>query len=117
MDEANRFTAWKKNPGPGMLLALLGSFQGLVYSLCLDVLRHPEDAEDAAQKVFLEVLKVLPNISSPDGLRAWLYRASILTSLNLRRGEKRRIRHENAKRPITPALSEQEVRAIHERVA
>src|SRR5262249_8456509 len=76
------------------------------------------DAEDAAQKVFCELLPILPTLTSHDSLRAWLYRASLLTALNLKRSQKRRMDHERNRRPEgSSALSDSDVEAIHEHVA
>lgn len=118
MDDIERFDAWKRRPCQETLVALLQDFQEPVYALCLGVLRHPQDAEDAAQRVFVELLGIIRRLESLDGLRAWIYRAALLTALNLKRGERRRRRHEHADRPDRASpLSEADLEAIHEHVA
>jgi len=114
----DRFEAWRRQPDPETLRELLRSHQDSVYNLCWQVLRHLHDAEDAAQKVFCELLPILPTLTSHDSLRAWLYRASLLTALNLKRSQKRRMDHERNRRPEgSSALSDSDVEAIHEHVA
>lgn len=96
----------------------LAPFQSAVYRLCYEVLRHPQNAEDAAQRVFLDVLHVVPELRDENHLRAWLYRAALVTSLNLRRSEGRRRRHEGAADvPGRPPLSAEDLDAIHEEIA
>jgi RNA polymerase sigma-70 factor (ECF subfamily) len=117
-DAATLFEAWKEQPAPETLIALLRQHQDSVYNLCWQVLRHTQDAEDAAQKVFAALLPVLPTLSGDDGLRAWLYRASLLTALNLRRSQRRRMNHERQRSPSpAPPFSDSEIDAIHEQVA
>jgi RNA polymerase sigma-70 factor (ECF subfamily) len=118
MNELERFEAWKRRPGQETLVVLLQDFQEPVYALCLGVLRHPQDAEDAAQRVFVELLGIVRRLETLDGLRAWIYRAALLTALNLKRGERRRRRYEHADRPDRASpLSEDDLEAIHEHVA
>src|ERR1051326_4205248 len=105
-------------PGPETLLALLRALQDSVYTLCRQVLPRTHDAEDAAQKVFCELLQVLPTFEAADNLRAWLYRAALLTALNLKRSERRRLTRERARPSEDAALpSDADVEAIHEHVA
>lgn len=99
-------------------MALFRGHQDSVYNLCWQVLRHTHDAEDAAQKVFCELLPVLPTLPNADRFRAWLYRASLLTALNLKRSHKRRMNHERQPRPEAPStLSASDIEAIHEHLA
>jgi len=47
-------------------------FEGLVYGLCLRMLRRREDAEDAAQEVFLRTFRSLHQWDSARPLTPWL---------------------------------------------
>ena len=52
--------------------ALYRQYYTMVYRLSLLLLKHPQDAEDAAQAVFLKVLEKQPVFSDEDHTRAWL---------------------------------------------
>ncbi len=47
-------------------------FQGLVFGLCVRMLRHREDAEDVAQEVFLRVFRNLDRWDQQRPLKPWL---------------------------------------------
>src|SRR5689334_4523243 len=117
-DDTQVFRRWQQTPCQDTLLALLEELRTSVYPLCFRVLRHHQDAEDAAQKVLLEFLGVLRTLPSMDRMRAWIYRASILTALSLKRAQRRRMRHERTPRPEqNPAISEEDGDLIHRHVA
>jgi RNA polymerase sigma factor (sigma-70 family) len=118
METADLFQAWKLKPSEETLIALLGGLQGPLRRLCYRVLGHSQDAEDAAQKVLLELLKALPGLPDLDRVRGWLYRASILTAISLKKSRKRRRRHESAERPKSdPSLSDEDCDAVHRQIA
>src|SRR5437016_3262723 len=118
MNATTLFEDWKKARSREALVALLEGTGDSVYNLCLQVLRHSQDAEDAAQKVFLDLLDVLPRISTEDHFRGWLYRASLQTALNLRRSERRRMRHEHAAgADAVPPMPDGAMDAIHAEIA
>jgi RNA polymerase sigma factor (sigma-70 family) len=99
MDETLRipFDAWKARPSSGGLVALLEASRPLVLLLCHQVLRHPQDAEDAAQLVLLELIDKLDEIKDAAHCRHWIYRASLHVALNLKRSRSRRKEHERQK--------------------
>jgi RNA polymerase sigma factor (sigma-70 family) len=118
MDDASLFRRWQDKPCQESLLRLLEALGKSVYPLCFRVLRHRQDAEDAAQKVLLEFLGVLRTLPSMDRMRAWIYRTSILTALSLKRAQWRRARHERTQRPQQDSsISEEEGDLIHRHVA
>ena len=51
---------------------LYRQYYTMVYRLSLLLLKHPQDAEDAVQAVFLKVLEKQPVFSDEDHTRAWL---------------------------------------------
>jgi len=118
MEDASLFRRWQDNPCQETLLRLLEALGNSVYPICFRVLRHHQDAEDAAQKVLLEFLGVLRTLPSMDRMRAWIYRTSILTALSLKRAQRRRARHERAHRTQQDrSISEEEGDLIHRHVA
>ncbi|HVR86880.1 MAG TPA: sigma-70 family RNA polymerase sigma factor [Planctomycetota bacterium] len=84
------FDAYRARPGEDTLVALLRSQQDTVYNLCYQVLRHPQNAQDSAQQVLIQLLDVLPKISDGTHLRQWLHRAAFHVSLDLKKVQKRR---------------------------
>ena len=49
----------------------------LVYRLCLRMLRNPIEAEDAAQDVFVHVLRKMHTFRGESAFSSWLYRVTI----------------------------------------
>ncbi len=113
------FLEYKKQPGRPALARLLEHHQDAVYSLCLQVLRHPQDAEDACQEVLLEVSRQLDAVEEPMRFPGWLYRTALNTALDVRRKRGReRVREARARRPsqaVSPQPESDE--ALHERLA
>jgi RNA polymerase sigma-70 factor (ECF subfamily) len=62
--------------------------QEALFALCRSILGHAEDAEDAAQEVFLRAFRALPRFRGESAFRTWLFRIAI----NLCRKWKRRHR-------------------------
>ncbi len=54
------------------LRAFMERFQNLVFSLCLRMLRHREDAEDVAQESFVRCFRALDRWDQVRPLRPWL---------------------------------------------
>src|SRR5258708_35326189 len=113
------FLEYKKQPGRPALARLLEHHQDAVYSLCLQVLRHPQDAEDACQEVLLEVSRQLDAVEEPMRFPGWLYRTALNTALDVRRKRGReRVREARARRPsqaVSPQPESDE--ALHEGLA
>ncbi len=75
-------------------------FEGLVYGLCLRMLRRREDAEDAAQEVFFRTFRSLHRWDSDRPLTPWLV---TIAANRCRTALDRR-----SKLPFTAALPDQE---------
>lgn len=114
------FEAYRTEPGEETLLGLLRGTQDFVYNVCYQVLHHPQDAEDASQRVFLRALEVLPRVSDGTHLRSLLVRISFQVALNLSDARAARARHERSKAAMTPPTTDvdpEEVRALHGAIA
>jgi RNA polymerase sigma-70 factor, ECF subfamily len=61
-------------------------YGGLVYRICLRMLRDPIEAEDAAQDVFVHVLRKIHTFRGESAFSSWLYR--LTTNLVLMRFRK-----------------------------
>jgi RNA polymerase sigma-70 factor (ECF subfamily) len=64
---------------------LVERYQGAVYRTALSLLRSPEEAEDVAQEVFVEVYQTIARFRSEATLSTWLYRLTTSRALKLRR--------------------------------
>lgn len=56
-----------------------------LYLLCLGVLGHPEDAEDAVQETFFRALRSLSRFRGEAGVRTWLTRIAVNVCLEWKR--------------------------------
>jgi RNA polymerase sigma-70 factor, ECF subfamily len=56
---------------------LLARHKGPLYALCLGMLSHREDAQDAVQETFLRALRALPRFRGDAAVRTWLFRIAI----------------------------------------
>src|SRR5687767_15517837 len=102
--EADPFLAYKKSPDRAGLVRLLKAYQDTVYSVCFQVLRHAQDAEDASQEALLKAVRQMDSIDDSERFSAWLYRVALHAALDLRRSRGRREAREAAKR--RPASAE-----------
>lgn len=75
---------------PETLRHLIEAHQDRVYNLCFQVLRHVQDAEDAAQRTLLKVAEGGLTIRNAAGFRSWVYRVAWTTSLDLQEEQVRR---------------------------
>src|SRR6476619_333185 len=65
---------------------------GLVFGVCRRSLGDLQEAEDAAQSVFLVFLEKAPRLGGSTPLGAWLYRTAVFVSRNRIRARMRRER-------------------------
>ena len=59
---------------PQATRTLIETYQDMVYSLASRMLNDEDDARDAAQETFLQVLRALPKFRGECALRTWIYR-------------------------------------------
>ncbi|AHJ97411.1 RNA polymerase sigma factor [Hymenobacter swuensis] len=64
---------------------LVERYQGPVYRTALSLLRSPEEAEDVAQEVFVEVYQTIGRFRGEAALSTWLYRLATSQALKQRR--------------------------------
>ena len=91
--------------------ALLKGCQNQVYNLCYQVLRHQQDAEDAAQEALVKVSDGLPSLLDIRHFDRWMYRVALNTALNFRKRRTTRRAHEKRR-----ALLEESARPPEEAV-
>ncbi len=64
---------------------IIKKYQDRIYNLCRYLLGHPQDAEDAAQDVFIKGYRNLKHFKPESSLYTWLYRIGVNTCLDYKR--------------------------------
>jgi RNA polymerase sigma-70 factor (ECF subfamily) len=80
---------------------LIERYQGVVFGLCIRMLGHRQDAEDAAQETFVRALRGLSGFESDRPLRPWL--------LGIAANRCRTALSRRARRPILAEVAEERV--------
>jgi len=68
------------------------SSQGLVYNTALGIVQNPEDAEDVAQEVFIQLYESIHTFKGESKLSTWLYRITVSKAMDHLRKKKRKKR-------------------------
>lgn len=84
-EDIEKMVAGDRKAFAGMVVAL----QDKVYRICLGFVRNPQDAEDLAQEVFLEVFRSLHQFRGNASLGTWVYRIAVNKSLKFLKGKQR----------------------------
>jgi len=66
-----------------------GPYAPMVYRHCLHMLRHPQEAEDAAQESMLRAFRAFDTLSG-DGVATWLFRIAHNTCLDILKSSRMR---------------------------
>jgi RNA polymerase sigma factor (sigma-70 family) len=114
MDEARLFDEFRSRPSEKALVDLLRNAQDTVYTLCFHILRHPQNAEDAAQRVFLELLDALPRIADAAHFRRWIHKASFHVALDMKRRQETQRAHASELARRWQATPDEDAQTIHE---
>lgn len=67
---------------------LVDQYQSPVYNTILGIIQSPEDAEDLAQEVFMQVFRSIDQFKGESKLSTWIYRIATTKSLDLLRSRK-----------------------------
>ena len=89
--------AREDSDGPAFV-ALLNRYQQRVWSICFRLMGNAEDANDAAQEVFVRLFLNRNKFRGQSKYSTWAHGVSLRTCLALRRGRSRRRRHEDEAR-------------------
>lgn len=81
--------------GPAFV-ALMTRHRERVWRLCFRLMDHAEDAQDAAQEVFVRMFLHRAKFSGRSKYSTWLHGMAVRTCLHLRRGRGRRQHYESA---------------------
>ena len=95
---------------------LVERHERLVWSACLQILRHEQDAEDAFQAAFLVLVRRAASIRQGQTVACWLYRvaARIARNLAMDQGRRRRREAKASRKPEVPATQELAWRELQE---
>ena len=78
---------------------LFGRYRDFVFTLCLGLLDHEEDARDATQETFVRVYRSLGQFRGGSSFRTWLYRIAVNTA---RRYDQQRQRRQTFPLAVVP---------------
>jgi RNA polymerase sigma-70 factor (ECF subfamily) len=70
---------------PSTFGPIVRTYQDRIYNLCYYLLGNPQDAEDAAQDVFIKAFRNLKDFRPEASLYTWLYRIGVNTCLDYKR--------------------------------
>lgn len=68
---------------------LVKRYEQKIFNLCCRFLDQSEDADDAAQEIFIKVYKGLNQFNNQARFSTWLYRIAVNHALNIRRSRRR----------------------------
>lgn len=74
-----------KDEDPSTFEWIVLKYQDKIYNLCRYLLGNPQDAEDAAQEVFIKAYRKLKDFRPESSLYTWLYRIGVNTCLDHKR--------------------------------
>lgn len=87
---------------------LVEAYQHLVYNTVLTIVQQAEEAEDAAQEVFIQVFQNIGGFRGDAKLSTWLYRIAVSKALDVERKKKSKKRFGFVKQLIGMGSSEEE---------
>jgi len=70
---------------------LIEMYQNQMYSVCLSILKRPDEAQEAAQDTFIKMHKSLNSFKEGSKFSSWLYKIAYRTSLDYLRKRKKTI--------------------------
>jgi len=83
--EEARLVAQLQQGSEAAFRTLVARYQDRVYRTALSLLRSPEEAEDVAQEVFVEVYQTIGRFRGEAALSTWLYRLATSRALKHRK--------------------------------
>jgi RNA polymerase sigma factor (sigma-70 family) len=87
--------ARESSDGPAFV-ALVDRFRQRVWRICYRLLNNEQDANDAAQEVFVRLFLQRAKFAGRSKYATWVHGIAVRTCLAMRRGRGRRQRHEQA---------------------
>jgi RNA polymerase sigma-70 factor (ECF subfamily) len=93
-DEALAAEAAREGSDGPAFVALLDRYRDRVWRICFRLMGHADDAQDAAQEVFVRLFLNRAKFDGRSKYSTWVHGVAVRTCLTLRRGRTRRRRHE-----------------------
>lgn len=93
-DEALAAEAAREDSDGPAFVELLSRYRDRVWRICYRLLGHADDAQDAAQDVFVRLFVQRAAFDGRSKYSTWVHGIAVRTCLMLRRGQGRRRRHE-----------------------
>ena len=88
--DGERLMCFVRHRDEAAFAEVVESHSTLVWSVCWQILRQRQDAEDAFQATFLILARKAHTIKANDSAAAWLYRVAFRTALRLKERRSRR---------------------------
>lgn len=79
------------NGSQAALGKLIEKYQNQMYSVCLSILKKPDEAQEAAQDTFIKMHKSLATFNEGSKFSSWLYKIAYRTSLDYLRKRKQTV--------------------------
>ncbi len=92
MSDTLLFGRWRQRGDAEAFAEIVSRYSGMVYATCRRVLSGTEDAQDAAQECFIELMRA--SVDPSLALGPWLHTVAVRRSLDRSKSASRRARHE-----------------------
>jgi RNA polymerase sigma factor (sigma-70 family) len=115
MTDRQLLDAFIHGGSPQDFAQIVRKYQDLVYGTCCRILGNAEDAEEAAQAVFVILWQKVGALGGRVNLAGWLYRTAGLTALNAAKVRRRRQVHER-RAPFMGSAEQKDTEATWEEV-
>ena len=97
MDCENDWIDRVANGETEMFERIVLKYQNLVYTVCLNILKNPQDAENTAQETFLSAfLDITGKSKNIDNIKSWLCRIALNKSIDFTRKSYKIIKNEKS---------------------
>src|SRR5436189_4643896 len=103
--DLERLRAYRAHPDPKTLVGLLEGCQDRIYNICYQVLRHSQDAEDAAQETLIKIAEEVGRGADLRHFDPWMYRVAFTTALNVLKQRKDRVAREKRRALMAESAS------------
>lgn len=95
-------TAYRREDHLVAFERIMAGCERRVVRIALRLLNNPQDAQDAAQEVFLRLYKHLGRLDEARGYEAWLFRVTVNVCRDMARARRRSVALEDVPHPAAP---------------
>jgi RNA polymerase sigma-70 factor (ECF subfamily) len=89
LDDSTLIRKFCNDGDAGAATELLGKYEQALYQFIWQMLRHPQDCEDAMQETFSKALRALPRYREENHFKSWLFRIGHNEAINIIRSRQR----------------------------